>query len=176
MIVDGIIYSIYDHLGNIYGTIQTTNDDLTNFCGKVVFNEDDVIRQNGYVAHVSIAFLQESKPLDINLYVISPMIDTNCFQVIYRYRISEENDFDEEKIVLPDSTVYLEAGQFLAIGFGLSSAPPKHISGGKHYTLRLDQVDDAYGNNTSIKFDQGNSQVAISFHLVPTQGNFISNP
>jgi hypothetical protein len=144
-----------------------------NFLDKVVFNEDDVIRHNDYVAYVSIAFLQESKPRDISLYIISPTMDANCFQVIHRYRIPEErelNNYDQGRIVLPDTTLYLEAGQFLAVSFGLYLGSPKHVTGRNHYVLGLGEVDTAYERNIPVTFDKHDSQVAISFHLVPTEG------
>lgn len=165
-------------IGNIYGTIESPIQDETNFSGKVVFNKDDAIRHNGYVAYVSIAFFQGSNSPNISLYVISPTMDIDCFQVIYRYRIpkgTNSNDFNQEKIVLPDSTVYLETGQFLAIGFDSFSGSPKHVANRKHYALCLNQVDAVYGTNRAVKFDKGNLQVAFSFHLVPTQGKSFSN-
>jgi hypothetical protein len=167
-------------LGTIYGSIVGyCNEDIA-LNGKVVFNKNDAVHCNGYVTRVIIAFSQRPNLLkpscNLDLYIISPTMHAGSFQIIDHRQINEENieiNSNELKIDLPDSTVYLESGQYLAVGFRKeTSAIPKCFVGpNSYYSFDLDAINKVYSNNETVIFDKYNRLcVAISFQLVPTSG------
>jgi hypothetical protein len=173
---------VYDSLGNIYGTVDNPMEEQTHLKNKVLFNTIDAVRHNGYVTHVSIAFSQTPELLDnmemshkIILFVISQKTPDDSFQIVQRHEILPTDiKLNEmtQTFTLDDSTVYLEKGQFLGIGFGPKSDIPKYIADGNHYEIDLAEVNEAHRNNKPIKFNTCEKQIAISFCFVPTSGNF----
>jgi hypothetical protein len=164
-------------LADINKTNESSNKDDMNFSEHVVFNEDDVILQNGYVERVSSTLFGNSKPLDISLYVISPTVDGCVFHAVHRYKISK-NDYSKPlkngSIVLSDSKLYIEAGQFLAIGFDRFS---KYIVADEDgYKLFRNEIDSVEKNNQFVALHTNNSKIDFSFRLVPTEGKSILNP
>ena len=177
------VASPFDNLGSIYGITKGKPQEGPHLSGKVVFNMNDAVRSNGYVTQVCIALTQtnhdekqsEMTP-DLTLYVISRTMDSESFQIVHQRPIFQENVriiSNLQRIIVPDSTVYLESGQFLAVGFGKKYANlPSYVNDhGSAYSLDLDTVSKAHTSNTIITFDEiSNGCVAISFRLVPTSG------
>ncbi len=108
-------------------------------------------------------------------------MQSGSFQVIDHRQINQENikiNLNELEIDLPDSTIYLESGQYLAVGFRKrSTATPKCFIGpNSYYSFDLDAINKSYLDNRTIIFDKYNElSIAISFRLVPTSGEkFVS--
>jgi hypothetical protein len=156
---------------------------MMDFNNKVVCNGSDAVRNNGYVTQVSIACLERSEqPENLSItqklicYVISEMPDTDVFQVVHQcdiYSVDITSRSTRQTFNINDSTLYLEQGQYLAIGLAQNLATPCCIPNGFHYSLDFNEVNKAYENNTTVKFIKGKSQIAISFHLIPTSGKFL---
>ncbi|CAF4270019.1 unnamed protein product, partial [Rotaria sp. Silwood2] len=166
------------HTGTTYGSIVGCCHEDIDLNGKVVFNKNDVVRCNGYVIQIIIGFPQTYNMFEssysIALYVISPTMQSDSFQILNHRQINRENtktNTNEFKFDLPDSTMYLESGQYLAVGFREdSSVTPKCFVGSHSYhSFNLDAINKAYSDNKTIVFDKCNRlSVAISFQLVPT--------
>lgn len=101
----------------------------------------------------------------------------NIFQIVQRHTnlslIHIKSDSTTNIFKVNGQSVYLEQDQFLAVGFRMNSTVLKCTSNGFSYTLNITEVDRAYGNNTSIKFDKMNKHVGISFSFVHTSGKVI---
>ncbi|CAF1555116.1 unnamed protein product [Rotaria sordida] len=68
-----------------------------------------------------------------------------------------------------NSTVYVEQGQYLAIGFDKNSRSPSYLNAQSScYTLDIDAVNRVYMTNASIEFQQSPGRVAISFQIILT--------
>jgi hypothetical protein len=166
---------------SIYCTCPCLADTNMNSSEHVVFNEDDVVLQNGYVECVSATLSGNSKQLDISLYVISPKVEgEGAFHAVYRYKISKKADSKESSnisIRLSDSKLYIEAGQFLAIGFDQSMISPQDIVADQdNYKLFLDKIDPYGKIKEPMPLNTSNSKIYFSFRLVPTQGKSLLNP
>ncbi len=162
--------------------VDRYNEDI-NLNGKVLFNKNDAVRCNGYVIRIIIAFSQRSnvtKP-PCDLYIISPTMQSDSFQVIDHRQINQENikiNLNELEIDLPDSTIYLESGQYLAVGFRKrSTVTPKCFPGSNsYYSFDLNAINKSYLDNKTIIFDKYDKlSVAIRFRLVPTSGENIES-
>lgn len=162
-------------LADINETSRSSNEDDSNCSEHVVFNEDDVILQNGYVECVSTTLFGKLRPFDINLYVMSRMADDGAFHAVHRYKISKSEyskNLEKRSILLSDSKLYIEAGQLLAIGFGRSLATLKYTVTDQHvYKLFLDEKDSVEKDNQCATLHTDNSKIRFSFRVVPTQGN-----
>ncbi|CAF1601255.1 unnamed protein product [Rotaria sp. Silwood1] len=174
---------ITSHTSTTYGSIVgCCHEDIT-LNGKVVFNQNDAVRYNGYVNQIIIGFSQTHSVFEssysIDLYIISPTMQSGSFQILDRRQINRENtktNTNEFKFDLPDSTIYLESGQYLAVGFKENSSviPKCFVGYHSYYSFNLDVVNKAYSDNKTIVFDKYNRlSVAISFQLVPTSGKTI---
>ncbi|CAF1621290.1 unnamed protein product [Rotaria magnacalcarata] len=163
---------------DIYGTIENPVEQATNLNGLVIFNGDDAIRQSGNVTQVSIAFSDSLNPSvtidmlhDLVLYVLSPTSVANSFQLIHIQKIYEcDCKYHQSKSIfhLYDFNVYVEQGQYLAVGFPKNSRSPSYLDGqGLSYTLDIDAANKLYSTNASIEFKRNIRRVAISFQLVP---------
>ncbi|CAF1378060.1 unnamed protein product [Rotaria sp. Silwood1] len=169
---------------DIYGTIENPLKRTTKLNGLVVFNGDDVIRQNGYVKQVSIVFSNSHNPSvttgtsnHVVLYIISPTSDTDCFQVVDVLKTDvRDYQYDNNKLTIHmyNSAVYVEQGQYLAIGFDKNSRSPSYLDGlSSCYTLDIDAVNRVYMNKTSIKFQWSRERVAIRIQIILTSGRII---
>ncbi|CAF4831194.1 unnamed protein product [Rotaria socialis] len=168
------------HLSNIdiYGTIENPMEQATNLNGLVVFNGDDAIRQSGNVTQVSIAFSDSRYPSvtidmlhDLVLYVLSPTSVANSFQLIHMQKIYERDcKYHQSKSIFHvyDFNIYIEQGQYLAVGFLENSRSPSYLDDqGLSYALDIDVVNKLSSTNASIEFKRYIRRVAISFQLVP---------
>jgi hypothetical protein len=167
----------------MYETGKSVMEQQIDYKNSVVFNAGDAALCNGYITHVTIEFSQIPEVLNngekshkVTLYVISQTVENDSFQIVQRYDIPPKDiksNRGKRTFNLPDSIVYLEQDQLLAIGFGPKSGTPKCINNGTHYALDLVIVNTAYENNKSAKFNKSDSHIAINFHFVPTLGKFI---
>ena len=162
-------------LADVNETNKSSHKDDANSSEHVVFNEDDVVLQNGYVERVYTTLFENLSLPDISLYVMSRMADDRAFHAVHRYKISktEYSKNSEKRIfVLSDSKLYIEAGQFLAIGFGRSLATSKYIVTDQHdYKLFRNAKDPVEKNDPFVTLHTNNSEIDFSFRVVPTQGN-----
>ncbi|CAF3381710.1 unnamed protein product [Rotaria sp. Silwood2] len=169
---------------DIYGTIENFPGHITKPNGFVVFNGDDVIRQNGYIKQVSIHFSNSHSPSvatdtsnHVVLYIISPTSETDCFQVVDALETDvQDYQYDKNKLTIHmyKYAVYVEQGQYLAIGFDKNSRSPSSLGDlSSCYTLDIDAVNRVYMNETSIKFQWSHERVAISFQIILTSGRII---
>ncbi|CAF4626798.1 unnamed protein product, partial [Rotaria sp. Silwood2] len=181
---DAILQALLRGNVDIYGTIENPLERTTKLNGLVVFNGDDVIRQNGYIKQVSIVFSNFHNPSvttgtsdHVVLYIISPTSDTHCFQVVDVLKTdAHDYQYDNNKLAIHTYkyAVYVEQGQYLAIGFDKNSRSPSYLSGlSSCYTLDIDAVNRVYMNKTSIRFQWGRERVAISFQIILTSGRII---
>lgn len=165
----------------MYGTIANPLAEETNLKGLVVFNEDDVVRQSGYIKQVLIVFSKTLDPhetsnmlREVTLYVVASASDINHFQVLYAQKINESDYKHGQNISIFDlhnSTAYLEQGQYLAIGFDKRLCSPSYLTHQSvSYSLDFEVVHKAYLTNSTIKFQTMNKTFAISFQLIPTSG------
>lgn len=126
----------------------------------LVFSHNDIIRKGGHVTELSINFSKPPEVPTIFLYVISPLIERDQFVIIHRHQMSDEQvqqllnnktksensniiDSDIRTITIREPTLYLEAGQFLAVGFGKDSGYPHRVKGSDSYYIDLNTANDA---------------------------------
>ena len=153
-------------IDNTYGIIDRDRKSESFFNGMLVFSCNDIIRENGHITEISINFCtspEESQSIvvpNIFLYVISPTKPKGQYTIPYRYQLSDEeikqllNDNTKEetlaannshirKVVFRESRLYLEAGEFLGIGFGQYSGRPYRVKGGDSCYIDLHTADEA---------------------------------
>ncbi|CAF4729630.1 unnamed protein product, partial [Rotaria sp. Silwood2] len=111
------------------------------------------------------------------LYIISPTSETDCFQVVDALETDvQDYQYDKNKLTIHmyKYAVYVEQGQYLAIGFDKNSRSPSSLGDlSSCYTLDIDAVNRVYMNETSIKFQWSHERVAISFQIILTSGRII---
>ncbi|CAF1221434.1 unnamed protein product [Didymodactylos carnosus] len=161
---------------NSYGTTDSNKELFKNLDNKVAFCTTDVIRRNGYVDKVSINFhtAPDMAPhkAEICLYVISPTIEPDMFNILYRSPLPSDMIKAEgglQTIHLSDSSLYLEIGQFLAIDFKDKSGSPSAVDRRKTTIASIDDVKNGYENQQPVKFGEESKGVAFSFTLIPVQ-------
>ncbi|CAF1431414.1 unnamed protein product [Rotaria sordida] len=74
-----------------------------------------------------------------------------------------------------NSTVYVEQGQYLAIGFDKNSRSPSYLNAQSScYILDIDAVNRVYMANASIEFQRSPGRVAISFQIILTSAEILT--
>jgi hypothetical protein len=121
----------------------------------LVFNRNDIIRNNGHLIELTIHFfrlpsydnIDENSFPHIFLYVIVPTKESNKFIIISRYQLSKEeiqsrrSNGNIQIFGINESTVYLENGEYLAVGFGFKSGQPYCAKGSDSYYIDLNTAN-----------------------------------
>jgi len=174
-----------------YGIIDHFRKSNSSFNGMLVFSYNDIIRKSGHVTELSINFskppneLQPSNVPSIFLYVISPTKEKDQFVIIYRHQLSDEQiqqllnnktksensnitDSDIRTITIREPSLYLEAGQFLGVGFGNYSGYPHRVKGSDSYYIDLNTANYALKTGKPQLFiKQAIYCVTVSFTIRP---------
>ncbi|CAF1373224.1 unnamed protein product, partial [Didymodactylos carnosus] len=161
---------------NRYGSIHGIEVPGHVLCRNVVFSRMDAVCMNGYISNVSVKFQTaqnvNERETKIWLYVLSSA-DEDKFNILYRCQLTLPKAEGVEKMIeIPDSSVYLEIGQFLAIGF----EGGQHQCG-YHYGVHtrksniapIKEVDKGYENGQPVEFKEEEEGVTFSFTLIPVQ-------
>ncbi|CAF3676523.1 unnamed protein product [Rotaria socialis] len=166
--------------GNNYGIISHPRKEDSFLHGMVFFNANDIIRESGHVTELSINFANlaasESLP-EIVLYILSSTNDKNKFLIIYRRakqylqitKIIVENDI--RTLIIQEPTLFLQTGQYLAIGFRNTISRPFQVKGSDSYYIDFHAVDAGLDSGRPTLFvRQAIYGLAFCFKITPATG------
>ncbi|CAF4396515.1 unnamed protein product [Rotaria socialis] len=163
-----------------YGIISHPRKEDSFLHGMVFFNANDIIRESGHVTELSINFANlaasESLP-EIVLYILSSTNDKNKFLIIYRRakqylqitKIIVENDI--RTLIIQEPTLFLQTGQYLAIGFRNTISRPFQVKGSDSYYIDFHAVDAGLDSGRPTLFvRQAIYGLAFCFKITPATG------
>ncbi|CAF1071637.1 unnamed protein product [Adineta steineri] len=181
-------------LDDAYGFLNHKHKKDFGFNGMLTFSCNDAIRHNGHVTSISINFCDLlNMPLDnpsskdrpsILLYIISPTRDENEFVITHQYSLPNEmitellsserkSPFSDEDlssirtVQIQESTLYLEVGQFLAIGFDEYFRRPFHVKGSDSYYIAINTVNKLKTGEAQLFIRQSIYCAAFKFTIKP---------
>ncbi|CAF1285285.1 unnamed protein product [Adineta steineri] len=185
-------------LDDAYGFLNHKHKKDFGFNGMLTFSCNDAIRHNGHVTSISINFCDLlNMPLDnpsskdrpsILLYIISPTRDENEFVITHQYSLPNEmitellsserkSPFSDEDlssirtVQIQESTLYLEVGQFLAIGFDEYFRRPFHVKGSDSYYIAINTVNKLKTGEAQLFIRQSIYCAAFRFTIKPAIRN-----
>lgn len=166
-------------LVDTYGVIDGPNKSDSNLKEMLIFNRNDMIQNSGIVTELTIHFsqlpsftsLNENNSLKIFLYIILPIPTENSeeFIIVNKYEVSVKNIIPNDNIQrfpINKPIVYLESGEYLAVGFGINSGRPFHVHGDDSYYIDLNRANAALYTYQPIVFiKQPTVRVTFSFKI-----------
>ncbi|CAF0904240.1 unnamed protein product [Adineta steineri] len=183
-------------LDDAYGFLDHNRKKDFGFNGMLTFSCNDTIRQNGHVTSISINFCDlpkmsfgnspsKDRP-SILLYIISPAEDEDTFIIAYQYSLPSEmitkllssgrkspsSDgvlSDIRTVEIHEPALYLEADQFLAIGFNNKFSKPFHVKGSDSYYIAINTLNKLKTGEAQLFIRQSIYCVAFKFTIKPAK-------